>query len=278
MPRVLSIVSITVVLNAVLLVGSIRCEEPDPRIAAALAKTTEAATHYEFQLGGEHSQRLEFHHESLLRWSNPVIGVIYGNVFVWTHEGRPEVIGSMLQWYSPHKHATHEFHSLSTGPIEGLHDGKTVWRTNAPGFQLVPIPNRPAVDASPLVRQRYMRSIARQLKITSTNQNGVTDDLRLLPQPLFRYGDAKSNVIDGALFSFVQGTDPEVILLIEARKGDSGTAEWQFAMTRMAAIKFVAEFKGNEVWRAERIPYAKAMRGREPYALFRFQPTNTEGQ
>ena len=42
-----------------------------------------------------------------------MIGVIYGNVFVWTKDGRPEVIGSILQWYEPHKHSTHEFSQVA---------------------------------------------------------------------------------------------------------------------------------------------------------------------
>lgn len=262
----------------ILTAGNIVGEEPDPRIAEALEKTTETATHYEFRLSSEPSERLKFHPKSLLRWSNPVIGVIYGNVFVWTKNGRPEVIGSILQWYEPHKHATHEFHSLSAGLVEGSHDGQLVWATQTPGLQLTPVPSGPAVADSPLVRQRQMRTIARQLKIKSTAKNGDQYNLRLLSQPLFRYGDAKSNVVDGALFSFVQGTDPEVIVLIEARKDDSDSVQWQFAMMRMAALAFVAEYQENEVWRVGAMPYAVAMSGREPYSLFPFQPQTAEAR
>lgn len=258
-------------LCCIFLVGKIIGDEPDPRIAEALATTTEAATHYEFRLVEEPSKSLKFHPQSLLRWSNPVIGVIYGNVFVWTKDGRPEVIGSILQWYEPHKHATHEFHSLSSGSVEGSRDGSLVWATTKPGLQLKPIPQGPLVDESPLVRLRQMRSIVRQLKVSSTSQSGEQYKLRLLSQPIFRYGDVKSNVLDGALFSFVQGTDPEVIVLIEARKDYSGTPRWQIAMMRMAALEFSAEFQNQELWHVEAMPYPVAMSGREPYSLYRFR-------
>ncbi|MCO8120997.1 hypothetical protein NHH03_04545 [Stieleria sp. TO1_6] len=253
-------------------------DEADPRIAEALETTTEAATHYEFCLADDPSENLNFHSKSLLHWSNPVIGVIYGNVFVWTKDGRPEVIGSLLQWYEPHQHATHEFHSLSATRVEGSHDGQLVWETTEPGIQWKPIPQAPIVHESPLVRLRQMRSIARQLKVTSTNKNGDAFNLRLLSQPLFRYGSDESNILDGALFSFVQGTDPEVIVLIETRKDDSGTLHWTIAMARMAALEFAAEFQGQEVWHVEAMPYHVAMSGKMPYSLFRFRNQKIESE
>ena len=260
-----------VALFMLLLSAAVVADEPDPRIAEALKTTTEAAKHYEFRLVDVPSGDLEFHSKSLLHWSNPVIGVIYGNVFVWTKEGRPEVIGSILQWYEPHKHATHEFHSLSAGLIEGSRDGDLVWATKTPGLQLQPIPRSPEVGESSLVRLRQMRSFVRQLQVTSTSKEGEPYNLRLLSQPLFRYGDVKSEVVDGALFSFVQGTDPEVIVLVEARKDDSGDTKWQFAMMRMAALEFRAEYQGQPVWHVEAIPYPVAMNGRETYSLYRFR-------
>ncbi|QEF98221.1 hypothetical protein Mal15_22700 [Stieleria maiorica] len=263
-----------------MVVGSVAGEEPDPRIAEALERTTEAATHYEFRLPSEPTQRLEFQSKSLLHWSNPVIGVIYGNVFVWTQQehGRPEVIGSILQWYEPHKHGTHEFHSLSKGPVEGSRDGQPVWSTDAPGIEWMPIPNAPEVGDSPLVRLPQMRSIVRGLSVTSTSKDGLPYNLRLLSQPLYRYCHEDSEVVDGALFTFVQGTDPEVIVLVEARADDTGTTRWQFAMVRMAALEFVAEFQDREIWRVDAMPYAIAMSGREPYSLFRFRPRRTTAQ
>ena len=40
-------------------------------------------------------------------------------------------------------------------------------------------------------------------------------ELRLLATPLYRYRDTSPEGSDGALFAFVQGTDPEVLLLVE---------------------------------------------------------------
>src|SRR6267154_139980 len=61
--------------------------------------------------------------EPILRWSNPVAGSLYGDVFVWTAQGRPAVIGSFHKWYSPHKHRANEFLSLSGDSIVGEREG-----------------------------------------------------------------------------------------------------------------------------------------------------------
>ena len=41
--------------------------------------------------------------------------------------------------------------------------------------------------------------------------------LRRLGAPVYRYGDQQSGPLDGAVFVFAQATDPELLLLLEAR-------------------------------------------------------------
>ncbi|MAG94065.1 MAG: hypothetical protein CMJ48_09980 [Planctomycetaceae bacterium] len=57
----------------------------------------------------------------------------------------------------------------------------------------------------------------------------MTRQLRRLSQPIYRYESDNANLLDGAMFAFVQGTDPEVFLLLEARsKGNNH--QWEFAL------------------------------------------------
>jgi hypothetical protein len=51
--------------------------------------------------------------------------------------------------------------------------------------------------------------------------------LRPLATPLYRY-PTRGAVLDGALFAFVVGTDPELLLLIEAQDD-----RWRYAVARM---------------------------------------------
>jgi hypothetical protein len=76
--------------------------------------------------------------------------------------------------------------------------------------------------------------------------------LRLLPTPLYRYDPKESETAvsflkDGALFAFVMGTDPEVILLLEAVERD-GKSSWQFAFARATGWGAEASLGDKVVW------------------------------
>ncbi|MDA1055423.1 MAG: hypothetical protein O3C40_33915 [Planctomycetota bacterium] len=241
--------------------------EQAARIAEALQLTTDAATGYEFEVSDGPPRKLAFHSASILRWSNPAAGELYGNVFVWTHEGRPEVIGSLYQWYSPHTHGAHEFHSLATTSLSGARDEKVVWKSDQPGVQLRRLPEQQAVADTPPARLRQMREAARQFTIVKTDREEVSQEMRLLPQPVYRYPKDGSLVLDGGVFMFVQGTDPEVVLLVEARENGERW-EWQYALARMNSVRLVAKYRNREVWRVERLPWGRVTNHLEPYTSF----------
>src|SRR5262249_14652448 len=78
-------------------------------------------------------------------------------------------------------------------------------------------------------------------------------ELRLLPAPLYRYPAAKKGVVDGALFTLVStvGTDPEVLLLIEARE-EGGKTRWEYACGRFSNWDLHVQRKGKEFWSSVR--------------------------
>lgn len=247
--------------------SSAKPQAEEDNASDALRITTAAAELYEFELPGEPLRKLKLHPRSILRWSNPVAGEIYGNVFVWTLDGRPTVVGSIYQWYSPMTHGSHEFHSLTTDTLEGEREGAVVWSTSQPGIEWRSVPDQPMVADSQATRTRQLRALSRRFQVRKTDREEETRELRLLTQPLFRYGDPDSEVIDGSLYAFVQGTDPEVLLLVEAIKTAEGV-EWRYALARMNSVKFVARYQGQEVWRKERSVWKDVKSGRQPYTSF----------
>jgi len=79
-------------------------------------------------------------------------------------------------------------------------------------------------------------------KIDST---GDSTQLRLLPRPLYRY--KSSEVLDGAIFVFVEGTDPELVFLLEARKHNDET-KWHFASGRLNHLRLQLHYRGHKAW------------------------------
>src|SRR5437870_12540817 len=72
-------------------------------IDAALKLTQAAAAEYEIRVGDD-DKPLELQSEPVLKWSNPDRGEVHGNVFLWTRDGRPLVVGALFKWFSPQTH------------------------------------------------------------------------------------------------------------------------------------------------------------------------------
>ena len=73
-------------------------------------------------------------------------------------------------------------------------------------------------------------------------------ELRLLPNPIYRYGKDSERIIDGGVFALVHGTNPEVFLLVEAHAADDGSARWKVGFGSLAGAKCVVQLDGKEFW------------------------------
>jgi hypothetical protein len=94
------------------------------------------------------------------------------------------------------------------------------------------------------------------------------EDLRLQGSPMYRYQCTDRGVVDGALFAFTKGIDPDAFLLIEARGKED--AEWQFAFARFnGSCVLRAMLKDNAVWQADRLPSKTINEPKQPYFNFR---------
>jgi hypothetical protein len=203
--------------------------------------------------------------EPVLTWSNPIVGEIYGDVFIWTLKGRPEVVGSLHKWYSPHHHSAIEFLSLSTKQLVAVRNGREAWAPARPGIEMKPIPEAPAPPSAPARRLRQMRELASDFTGCECLYEETERDTRLLAQPVYRYNDCQEPVIDGALFAFVQGTDPETFLLIEARRTD-GKPAWHYGLARMNHVAMRVSYRGKQIWAAPLLPFSQVQDRRQPYA------------
>jgi hypothetical protein len=96
-----------------------------------------------------------------------------------------------------------------------------------------------------------MSSIAAQFHANDNFGDRGWEALRLLTRPIARYGKDGGTPQDGALFAFVEGTDPEVFLFVEVRDV-AGHPEWQYALASMGCWAMKVQFKSREVWNLPR--------------------------
>lgn len=182
--------------------------------------------------------------EIVLRWVNPVrVTTGAGAIAVWAREGRPEAMAGVFIWNGD---LCHELCSLSregkltakpkTGPRRSMIE---------PGVEFKVIPDAPAPADTPAARLRQMKSLAERFTARLADKAGANqqkEELRLLPKPLYRYEikDPATNpakLVDGALFAYVMGTDPEVVLLLEAVGQDKPAWQYGFAIATTHAVE-----------------------------------------
>jgi hypothetical protein len=242
------------------------------------AYAKEAAAGYEIKVAsraGEgaktEARKVGLRDEPILRWTNPLGGRrAHGEVFLWTDDGRPTVVLSLYEYTAAdgvvHEH--HEFCSLATGPLTTAGPGGRDWSPTEAGVSLAPVAGALAPAASQRQRLSQMRELAGRFAARKTTRQNETRTLRLLTQPVHRFESKLNGVSDGALFAFVEATDPEAFLLLEARDV-SGKPQWHYALARMNSIRLAVSLDDKQVWEADQLPWSQALNRKDkPYTAF----------
>lgn len=232
--------------------GAVETQEASapPKGAKAAHDWKKAAAAYGIAPDAPSATPLTLREEPALRWTNPLRATDDGAVFLWLDRGRPEVVGSFYRYRGDGRALEdHEFMSLATAPLVARRDGTTVWAPEVAGVTPKPIPDAPKPAGSVAERLRQMRALAGEFR-ASFNLDSDHSELRLLSRPLYRYEvKDRADLLDGALFAFVQTTDPEVLLLIEARpSADGGAPAWHYAVARMSMVDLKVRHKGRDAW------------------------------
>jgi hypothetical protein len=236
--------------------------------ASAAAKKLTAEYVVRFEKPSEQTLRME--PEPVLRWTNHLGRRFYGDVYVWTHQGRPEVVASVNTIFAKTRSTYTEIQSLSTGQPVLLRGERVVWEPAEPGVELKPLPNAPKPGATAGARLLQMRTLAGQFTVVADYgiDKEQKEDLRLLSTPIYRYQSADQGVLDGGLFAFTKGIDPDAFLMLEAR-GKKDDGEWEFAFARFnGSCKLRAVLKDKAVWEVERLSGKTLSDRKQPYFNF----------
>jgi hypothetical protein len=196
-------------------------------------------------------QALELKKEPVFEWLNPARSDQQGAVFLWLRDGRPAALACVFS--HPHeklpgRQVMHELHALDPEKLLVTRDEYNQWKPQA-GLARKELPDAAPPAASAGARLLQMRQLAQEFSGHSVDRDQKRWELRLLRTPLFRYPSAKTGVVDGALFALMSsaGTDPEVLLLLEAREAD-GKMRWEYACGRFSDWELHVQRKEAEVF------------------------------
>ena len=188
----------------------------------------------------------------LLRYNDPtrdlmdanVSGLVDAGVWRLGKEGRPTALVVLEIYRSADGKGTlaHEFLSLTEKKFSLRHGEHSVqWDAAGTDLRLTSFEKPPPPAESAAGRLVQMRQLARRFSAKETLGENVIE-CRLMSQPIDRYKSEEEGVIDGAIFAFANGTNPEVGIVLEA-----GKAGWKYGVVRLGAAKATVSLDDREV-------------------------------
>lgn len=187
--------------------------------------------------------------EPVLRYTNPVRNFYTdGALFFWLDDKRPLAAGSPTIRGTGQVFC--EFSALSERPLECRRESAVTWSPRSGNLVNQSVAQAAPPGDSDKGRLRQMREVARRFHVLTRSEPDV--ELRLMAQPIYRFAAESSGIIDGAVFAFVEATDPDFLLVVEAhRERGSSVAEWRYNLARLCSRPVEVKLDGQPLWSAE---------------------------
>ena len=152
-----------------------------------------------------------------------------------------------------------EFLSLTGTEFALKHKTERVrWDAPSSALALKELPKAPKPAGTAALRLTQMRQLVRRFAVKErlpAKQND-TIECRLLAQPIDRYHSAADKIVDGAIFAFANGTNPELGVVFE-----TDGEHWQYGTLRLSVLELSVALDGREVAAYE------IYTGRGPYRI-----------
>lgn len=193
-----------------------------------------------------------------------------GSVWAWGEKGRPVAVLELYQNVNNRTRWVSVICNTSGGKVRASRGGEAWWAENASATEPKDIPGAAAPAAEGPARQRQLKQLAG--KFTGHefwDPNNSRFELRRLDRPLHTYRDEDAGILDGALYTLANGTNPEILLCVEARTNpkDATKSAWQFAVGRLAHAELHLLYDEKEVFDAPRADRARLSASNKPYWL-----------
>lgn len=196
----------------------------------------------------EDESPLKFSDHPLLRYHDQsreagegVKGVVDATLWRLGTVGRPKAIVTLEIYLVDRGNPllTYEFVSPTPQEFDMKSPRGADWMPHSTDLSMTALDEVPAPADTAQGRLVQMRELAR--RFTAEEKLGAERiDLRLLPQPIDRYSDANAGILDGTVFVFANGTNPEMGLLLEC-----SDKRWSYGLFRLASAALFAQFDGK---------------------------------
>jgi hypothetical protein len=195
---------------------------------------------------------LTFAAKPLLRYSDPTrdstegAGKFLLDAGVWRlgTEGRPTALVTLELYQAPDasRVLAFEFLSLTEKRLSLKHKTEQIrWEATGSALDLKDLPDAPKPASTAALRLAQMRQMARRFTAKERYRN-VSTECRLLAQPIDRYQSAADKILDGAIFAYANGTNPELGVVFE-----SDGERWVYGVIRLTSAEASVTLDGRQV-------------------------------
>jgi hypothetical protein len=208
----------------------------------------------------EEEQLAELVPHPVFRYSDEERAIPDATLWVWTRNARPVAFqkvegnnhGGGQQW-------TICFASLSEGLINVDWPLGRKYAARKPGVTFSPIPRAEAPADNSRARVAQLKALKERftgrLNVDGEGKGGA--ETRTMAKPIFAYFDPDSKLPLGAIFGMTStGTNPDLLLLIEARRDGDGKLRWEYAHARMTSNSVRVRLDDVDVWGEEGVSSA----------------------
>jgi hypothetical protein len=209
---------------------------------------------------GEKAAPVKLRSEPLMRFTDPTRDFYDGALWAWVESGRPHALISVERYEGSW---SYELIALRAESIS-LKTPLGQWKPKDLTFVEQTFPDLVPTEGSNGLRQQA-RQVSREFDMAQyVGSNGARSQLRLFPRPIYEYADPKAGLLHGAMFVYANGTNPEVLLLAEARATKQGKS-WIYGCTPLSTAPLEAKLGEKVVWES---PQLESADFRRPYVAF----------
>lgn len=197
----------------------------------------------------ESPSRLQFVMRPLLRYDDQTRGLFDAGIWRLAEKGRP-IAFVTLELYQSGANAemlSYEFVSLTKDGFVMKSARGPKWSPGSTDLKLIPLTDAPAPATTSRARLAQFRQIAHRFSAREQLEERALE-CRLLPQPIDRYSDADVGTVDGTVFAFANGTNPEVGLMLECTE-----KSWSYGAFRLSSAEIIVSIDGKPFFTVEEV-------------------------
>lgn len=185
--------------------------------------------------------------EPILRFNDPARDFSDATIWAWGNQGRPIALLSMERYDADGRWACELVSLTSDRVIVDAPDGWR-WKPTEPGVEMKIISDASSPAETEVGRLSQMKALARRFAVSEDSPQGDHYELRLMPQPIHRYADANCGIVDGALFVYAYGTNPEAVAIIECPTGNDSKRGWEYGFAPLTTHALTASIDDKPAW------------------------------